>query len=418
MRDGSGETAADAPTGATRRDAVDVARVLALLIVVLGHLALAVIDSPDGEVRGANLLALHPGWSVVAALAPMPVFFAAAGWANATATLTSSAPRLRSLVGVGAVVVVTWSIGVVVAVAVTGEAGTIGDGARIATQPLWFIAAYAPLAVLGAAIARAADRHVVTTVVGALAILAAGDVARFGLGAPDWIGWPGFYLAWGVPWVLGAWWRARYVAGTIDEVRTGGALLAVGIAAGALLVAVAGYDAALIDAVDGRRSNTTPPTLYTAVAGIAQVGALLVVAPHLDRMGRRRRRLWDRAGEAAVGVYAWHLTALALCAGIVALGAPAPERLTATWWLTRPLWWAAVLLVTLALVALTGAVRARRRPTGDPPGSITAVVGVALATAGAALVGIRGPRTVELAVACSAAFVAAWTLLGPRPTLP
>ena len=67
---------------------IDVARVGALLIVVFGHLSLAVIDRPGGHVRGANLLALHPGWAFVVAIAPMPVFFAAAGWAHTTSDLS------------------------------------------------------------------------------------------------------------------------------------------------------------------------------------------------------------------------------------------------------------------------------------------------------------------------------------------
>ena len=44
----------------------------------------------------------------------MPVFFAAAGWANATATVKTSVRRLQTLVGLGAVVVITWSIAAIV----------------------------------------------------------------------------------------------------------------------------------------------------------------------------------------------------------------------------------------------------------------------------------------------------------------
>ena len=57
-------------------------------------------------------------------------------------------------------------------------------------------------------------------------------VARFALDAPQWMAWPGFYLAWGTPWVAGAWWRARYPEGHFHERRTG-ALLLLGAGAGA-----------------------------------------------------------------------------------------------------------------------------------------------------------------------------------------
>lgn len=400
-----------------RRDAIDVARILALLVVVLGHLSLAVVDRHGGSVRGANLLELHPGWAWVAAVAPMPVFFAAAGWANAHTSLVAAAPRLRTLVGVATVVVVAWSAGVLIARAVAGEPGVVADGARIATQPAWFLAAYVPFAAAGAALGRlAATRSPVVTIGGCLVALGALDAARFVLDAPQWIAWPGFYLAWAVPWLAGAWWRHRYAEG-FAETRVGVAL-AIGAAfLGAALVRWGGYAPALIDAVPGARSNTTPPTLYTAVAALAQVGVLLVAAPLLDRAGRRWHRLWRRAGEASVGVYLWHLSALALCSGVVALGLPVPERLTTTWWLTRPLWWAAVIALATGFVLATDVVRARLRRrdrASAPPSRVAVFVGVAAAAAGAALVGLRGPRTVVLALECSALFVGAWVALGRR----
>jgi hypothetical protein len=401
-------------TGSGHRDAIDVARVLALLVVVCGHLTLAVVDREAGTVRGANLLALHPQWAWVAAAAPMPVFFAAGGWANAGASVPSAVPRLRTLVALATVVVASWSAAVLVAVAVAGEPGVIADGARIATQPVWFLAAYVPFVAAGRFLAGAAARAPVAAIGGSLGVLAALDIARFGLGAPTWLGWPAFFVAWGVPWLAGGWWRARATQG-FRERRTGLALALTAGAAAVALVHLAGYSPALIDAVDGARSNTTPPTLYTAVVGLAQVGILLLCAGWLDVAGHRWRRWWDRAGEAAVGVYLWHLTALALCAGVVALGAPVPERLTATWWLTRPLWWAAVIAVSLGLVAVTAAVRSRlRRPDVAPvsPGVGAAIAGVVLTAAGAALVGLRGPRTAPLALACSASFLAAWLAFG------
>ncbi len=418
MREESPEdTRSFAGRPAVRRDAIDVARSLALLIVVLGHLLLAVIDRHDGEVRGANLLALHPRWAGLAALAPMPLFFAAAGWANASSTVTTGVARLRTLVGLGAVVVTGWSIAVVATVAVTGDPGVVGDGARIATQPLWFVAAYVPLAAAGERLARVAAAHPRRAVGLNLLLLALLDAIRFGTGGFEWVGWPGFYLAWSTPWLVGGWWRARHSLGTLDE-RRAGFLLALVAGAGCIaLVTLAGYDPALIDAVPGARSNTTPPTLYTAVAALAQVGLLIAGADALDRIGRRWRRVWDRAGELAVGVYAWHLTALALCAATVAAGLPVPERLTTMWWLTRPVWWVAVLAVTTGFVAATAWVRSRlgrgRRSTSPPPPR-QVIAGVVAAAAAGATVGLRGPRTVALATACSVLFVTSWHLLRPH----
>jgi hypothetical protein len=205
--------------------------------------------------------------------------------------------------------------------------------------------------------------------------------------------------------------------GRFDERRVGGLLAGAGALSCVGLVHLAGYSPALIDAVPGARSNTTPPTLYTAVAGVAQVGVLMAAGGLLDRAGERWRRLWRQAGEAAVGIYVWHLSALTVCVAAIAAGFPVPDRLAPLWWVTRPLWWAAVLAVTAGFVAATAAVRARLpkrpRPADDAAAQlIPAAAGVALAVAGAALVGLRGPREVPQALACAALFLAAWWLLG------
>ncbi len=399
-----------------RRAAIDVARVLALALVVAGHLTLAVIDRTNGELRGANLLTLHPEWALLTAAAPMPLFFAAGGYANATATLAATARRLRLLAALGAVVVSAWSVAVIVAMLATGRPGIVGQGARLATQPLWFVAAYAPFAASGRPLARLAGRHPVLSIGGCLTGLAVLDVARFVFDAPRWIGWIGFVLAWVVPWLAGGWWRHRIEHGELNERRTGVVLASASIAVGLVLVHGFGYSAALIDAVPSARSNTTPPTLYTAVAGLAQVGVLLMIARPLDHVGERWRRVWNRAGESAVAAYAWHLTALAICAAAIAAGVPTPARLTTLWWLTRPLWWVAVLTVTLGLVLITDRLTRgfRRFETVNVSVSRSRrqqVAGVVtLAVAGAA-VGLHGPRSLPVAATLSGAFVLAWWLL-------
>jgi peptidoglycan/LPS O-acetylase OafA/YrhL len=404
-----------ASTRTSRRDAIDVARCLALFVVVFGHLAMAVVDRPGGAVRGANLLALRPNWAWVAVAAPMPVFFAAAGWANATTTFTSAATRLRTLVGLAAVVVAVWSAAVVVVSFVVGGPGAVGSGARLATQPLWFLAAYLPLAAAAGPIARLAARRPIVAIGGCLGLLAVLDVIRFGYDGPAAIGWAGFLVAWSVPWLAGAAWRARSERGAFVERRVGLALLAGFGAVGALLVAFGGYQVSLIDAVPGGRSNTSPPTLYTAVVGVAQVGALMLAARALDRLGRRARRLFDAMCEASVGIYVWHLTALSLCVCLIAVGAPTPERLTATWWLTRPVWFAIVLGLAAALVLSTATVRQYRRArplrSSNPAGGLRTGVGIAVASVAAAVVGLEGPRTTRTALLCTALFAGGYLLL-------
>lgn len=404
----------------TRRAAVDVARLGALAVVVVGHLLLAVVDRPRGQIRGDNLIALAPAWEPLAALSPMPVFFAAAGFAHATGTFARTARRLRTLAGLALAVVGGWSAAVVGAVLITGSPGIVGDGARLATQPLWFVALYAPLAAMGGRLGRLGPRRLIASVAACLAVMASLDVVRFGVGVPDgwaWLGWLGFAPAWAVPWLLGTWWRTA----RIDERRVGAVVAIVAGAIASALVLRFGYGPALIDAIDGQRSNTTPPTLYTAVVSVAQVGVLLVVARRLDDIGQRHDL--RRPAAAAMGVYVWHLTALALCIALLALGLPAPTRFSSTWWWTRPLWWAAVLSVTAALVAATRAVGARRGrhadvdTVGAETGGIAPAIGVIVLGLAAAGIGLEGPRSVVTAVGLTAATATAWFLLG-RGTTP
>ncbi|MEI7548397.1 MAG: hypothetical protein WCK21_10110, partial [Actinomycetota bacterium] len=249
-----------------------------------------------------------------------------------------------------------------------------------------------------------------------MTVLAALDVARFLFDAPTAIGWPGFFVAWAVPWLIGTAWRRRVSAGSDPTLeRRAGWMLAgaAGIAAVALVM-WCGYFPALIDAVPGKRSNTSPPTLFTAVAAMAQVGLLMVVAVRLDHWADRLRGLLDRAGEAAVAVYAWHLTALALCTAPLAAGVWTPRRFGLAWWLTRPLWFVLVLGVTAAFVAATGLVRGRGRGSGATPARWRVVLGVVAAVLAAAVVGRWGPRTLPGAIVPAAGFVLSWWCLrGP-----
>ncbi len=409
-------TASDIPL--ERRPAIDVVRVGALVAVVVGHLLMAVVDQgPDGAVRGVNLLELEPGWKWLTLLSPMPLFFAAGGWANATSSAPAAARRLRPIVGLAAVVVGLWYLPAVVELALEGDRGVLGDGARLATQPVWFLAAYVPFAAGGGWLARCARRPG-WSIGACVALLALADAARFAFDAGDLVGWVGFLPAWAVPWLLGAWWRQA--VGRRSDVRRfelgRGAVLAGGaLLLGAALVRWAGYSPTLVDAVPGDRSNTTPPTSFTAVAAVGQVGLLMIAAGVLDRWGARWRTLVDRAAAVSVPVYLWHLTALALCSGAVTAGLPVPERLTVGWWLTRPFWWAAVLAVTGLLVVLTARGHAmlerHRRHVPSSSGTGTMRIGVIVAAAGAAMVGLRGPASVALAAAALAALIAGWRML-------
>ena len=394
------------------------ARSLALFVVVLGHLILAVIDrDANGKLRGDNLLALYPHLSWLTLIAPMPVFFAAGGWANVTATPRKSMDRLRTVVGLAAVVVTLWSSVSVAELLVLGHGSILADGARIATQPLWFLAVYVPLAAYGERLAHFAARPVLA-VGSCLALLTIIDSARFGFGANENWGWPSFFLAWGIPWLLGAWWRRAAQEPSFNERRFGLLLVISGLAGCVLLVKTAHYYPALIDAVAGKRSNTTPPTLFTAVAAIAQAGVLMMVAPSFDRIATRWRSVIEVMGRASIAVYMWHLSALVLMAGVVALGAFAPTRLSRAWWLTRPLWFGLVIGLTALFAMATSRFRARPHENSwQLVPEIRLRLGVALAVAGSGIIGLFGPRSLPGAAGAVGTLIAAWWAFRKSPRI-
>lgn len=411
------------PSGAReRRGAIDLARAASLLLVVAAHLSMVVLDrAPDGSIRGVNLFELYPRWDWLTILSPMPLFFLASGWANVGGATESRLRRVAMMARIAVVLVVGWSLATLVERALTGGNGIISDGSRISTQPLWFLTAWIPFTLFAPAMTRLA-RRIVPVLAVSIIVMAATDAARFILDAPRWVGYPGFFVAWSAPWLLGAWWRQRHEGGAhFRERRAGFLLLLIGLAASATLVAFLGYHAALIDAVPGHRSNTTPPTLFTLVASVVQVGVFMLLAPPLDRVATRRARGIRSLDTVAPGLYIWHLTSLALCGAALTAGVWAPTRLSAQWWFSRPPWFAAVLLLATAFALLTR--RFAASPSAGPAGDVarispTVVMGGISASVAFGLTGLYGPDTTGMAIAISALTLFALQCLSPRAPAP
>lgn len=399
-----------------RRGAIDVARSFSLILVVVAHLAMVVIDrASDGSLRGVNLFELYPRFEWITMLSPMPLFFVASGWANVGSSHSSRRRRTAMLISLSVVLVVVWSTASLAERALTGGNGIVADGARVATQPLWFLTAWVPFTMFAPLLTRVARRPVRVIAV-CLGLMATTDVLRFVGDAPRWIGFPGFFIAWSVPWLLGAWWRQRR-AGPIpaDERRIGALLAAAAAAAGAALVLGLGYRAALIDAVPGHRSNTTPPTLFTAVASLAQVGLFMAVARILDGVAARRSRSIRSLNAIAPGLYVWHLSALSLWAAVMAAGFWTPRRLSWQWWATRPAWFGLVLALAIGLslasrplLRIPSFSRINLGRTRPSP----IIIPAALATVGFGLTGLYGPDTTVMALSISALCVLALVSLG------
>ena len=329
----------------------------------------------------------------------------------------STVRRVRGLVGLAVVIVALWGSVAVVEQVVHGSRGSLTDGARLATQPLWFLAAYVPFVLLASSCAGALRRPV-RMIALCTALVCTGDAARFLFDAPRSVAFPGFFAAWSVPFVIGWWWRSDSRARGSQERSIGIAMFMTGTIGCFVLVRWFGYTWRLIDAVAGGRSNSTPPTLFTVAACLSQAGAFMAVAQPCDALARRCGRAVRWTGRVAAATYVWHLTAVALCAVPLLLGLPFPVRFSTTWWLVRPLWFGAVLAVTCVLVAVTRRSSSREPAITDvqwPVRGPRVLLATSCVAVGAGLTGLWGPTSPPRAAISSITFVVAWWLLRCPP---
>jgi hypothetical protein len=127
-------------------------------------------------------------------------------------------------------------------------------------------------------------------------------------GGPEWLGWLNVAAGWLVPYCLGAVWARGGLRGR----GAAWGLLAGGGVATVVLVAWAGYPAAMVGVPGAATSNLDPPSLAAVTFGVAQCGAALLLLGPLRRL-LRRPAAWAAvatANLAAMTIFLWHQTAM------------------------------------------------------------------------------------------------------------
>jgi fucose 4-O-acetylase-like acetyltransferase len=366
-----------AATPTHRNRVVDLLRVAALAVVVLGHWTLAAVwVRPDGELSTGAILDLAP-WThpLTWAFQVMPVFFLVGGYANATswrAARDRGTPwhgwlrtRLRRLLTPVVPLLLFWLVLLAAGDAAGLDRGMLRTASQVALVPTWFLAAYVVVCALAPATLALWDRAGWWSVAGGLAAGGLVDLVSLGTGSLA-VGFANYVVVWCTVHQLGYAWLDGRLGGTARRV----ALAAVGLAGLLLLVWVGPYPVSMVG-LDGSAVNNSYPTRVTlGFLGLLQGGLVLAAEPWLRRW-MLRDRPWARTvvlGSRMMSVYLWHLTAMVLVIGLALLvggGALAPEPLSAPWWLTRPLWWALLAAVTAGIVAVVGRVE-RPRPDAQP----------------------------------------------------
>ena len=372
----------DAATPAGRDRSVDALRALAIAGVILGHwlvTALVLTRSPSGaRLHDASPLAAWP------ALAPaswifqtLAIFFFVGGYAAARSSagpggrpsdyLAWLRGRLSRLGRPVAVLVAVW-VPLTAAMALAGvSSGTIRTLVTLVLDPLWFLGVFAGLTALTPLAEALVRRCGAAAALIPAAGVAAVDLARFGLGAPGWIGWVNVGAGWLVPCLLGIAW-AR---GALRGWKVPAVMLAAGGAGTAVLVTWAGYPASMVGVNGAAISNLNPPTLAAVTFGVAQVGLALLLRPGLARL-MRRPLAWATVALvnlSAMTLFLWHQSAFLAVTMAGALAGHLPGLLTApsgAAWIAERLAWLPAFAATLALAWLLFH-RFERRQAGRPP---------------------------------------------------
>lgn len=388
-----------AATPATRDRVVDFVRAMSIGAVVFGHWFVATVARRGGELGGENVLStlhwLEPATWVVQIIA---IFFVVGGFSNERALGGPGhrdygsflARRCERLLRPTIVFTAVWLVLAVLLDASSVDPGLVHDAARIAAQPLWFLAVYVivtALAPLQLRVHRARPWLLVVV----LPVLVAGlDVLRLNNLAPD-AAVANYVLVFLFAQELGF----AYAEGRFARVTTGRAL-AVATGAGAVLVAlttVGPYPVSMVGVPGESVSNMSPPTFCILVLTIAQGGVLLATRPALARW-LQRPAVWGATiavNVVIMTVFLWHLTAL-VAAGWVAWALDAlPPVATTAWWLERPLWFVGEVLVLVLLVIAFGPVERMPAWTASASGAPwRRVLGVLLAFRGLAGFALSG----------------------------
>jgi hypothetical protein len=392
-------------------------------------MAIAVTDAEDG-LDGVNVLGelswTHPlSWLFQV----MPVLFLVGGYANAAsydAHRRAGGDRLGWVLGRydrllrPTVALLATLVGAVALARVLGvDHDLAATAAWVATVPMWFLLIYLVVVAVGPWALAAHRRWGLAVPVALAGLVAAGDVARYGLGS-DRLAEINYLAAWAAIHQVGAAW---YDGRAQPRVSVGVPVAVTGFVALVLLVAIGPYPVSMVG-VPGGDQNSEPPTLALLALAATQAGIVLAVRDRLDRWLRPMHRWVAVTGANALvmTLFLWHMTAAIAAAGLLyGTGLVPVEPIGSTaWFLWRIPWLSTCLLVLMGLVAGYGrielgvrGVRIGARVEGAW-GSILVPVGVAAVLGGMLGVAISGPGEdgpLGLPTAALSSFAAGVTLL-------
>jgi hypothetical protein len=359
-----------APTGRNRY--VDLLRLVAIVVVVLGHWLNTTIRIEDGYPVGESALETVGSMRWLTLLLQiMPLFFLAGGYA-AAASWTSWQRRgggwagwvygrFERLLRPTSWYVATMTTGAVVAWLLGAKPSVLDQAGWGVALQLWFLAAYLPLLVLAAPILAAWNRFGWGAFAGAIAAVAVLDVLGRVVDVTG-VRWLSLLIVPAAGFLLGMAWRDGALAARWVPVT----MLVAGVALLLGLIHGFGYPPWMIGVPGEPPANTNPPNLALVAYASAQLGIVLLLEPPARRL-MQRPKAWAvvaRGNSVIMSLYLWHMVPVLIVAALIAvLGLPTgPTSGTLAWWLLRIVWYAVLGLLLAGVIRVV----ARFERSGPP----------------------------------------------------
>jgi surface polysaccharide O-acyltransferase-like enzyme len=352
-------------TPSDRNRVVDLLRALSILVVVFGHWLMAAVTIENGELVAGHLLILadwtHP---LTWLFQVMPVFFLVGGYANGLSWRSARRraetyggwlrARLRRLTLPVVPLLLFWTVGGWLGLRLGLDWEMLQLASQVALVPTWFLAAYVVIVTVAPLGLWIWERWGWWSIVAGLALSGLCDWLSISVGIVP-VGFLNYIFVWGTVHQIGFAW----LDGTLDEIWKRALMAAAGLAGTLLLVGLGPYPVAMVGLDTTEITNSYPPRVTLAFLGMFQSGLALVFEKPLGRLTQRRGAwiLVVAVSARIMTLYLWHLTAMVIVIGVsLALGGWGfgIEPLSAEWWLTRPIWFLVVGLVTIGMVALFG----------------------------------------------------------------
>lgn len=373
-----------------RNHLIDLARVLSMAVVVVFHALLWQVLLVEGRVV---VVPWAPGpvfWAISWLATIIPVFFVAAGFANAVVVDTWRAGgagygafltrRGSRLLGPMTLFVAVFTV-IGTLAAWSGRLPEAAGYSRQFAQLLWFAVVYQLLLAAAPLAVWLHDRFGGWPMLPLLAGAVGVDVAVRVTGDAS-LQWVNLALVW----PLAHQWGIAYQRGWFRTWGRGRLLALVGAAALVIVVLVAGlgYPPAAVAWADVLVANLQPPTLAILALGFAQTCllGLLQQAGVASRLGERAAGVLRLANALLLTAYLWHIPGIVVSAGALV-------GLSLLWPAAAPVLMHPLLLVALVLVVVAvgvpqlARVELRLIPRGqDNPRPWRAELGYAVFTAG------------------------------------